>query len=1584
MPETNSPINITPSEAKAGLDLNSSLSSIKPGFITYALNAVTSNSTGNSINYQNESGNSLYSTFPDGYKVNGKHVIFEANLSVFWLVNGDLSEIGTVSDGVYSKYINDSCLALDENYPIHKAFHKITPLGIEVYWTDAKNNRRYINLSKPPYRETPDPNGCGVIIHDDIDCNKLNVQPNFNIPQIEVTEVDTGGNITAGTYQFAIQYASADSEPYTSFYSITDPLPIGNTRLINPAFDYKTGSSIKVNISNIDTSGVYKFINVAVIKTINLITSQELVGTYRIDENNLSFVYNGEKEDNIRLSIDDIFQKYPIYEKADDIFLTGDILGWAGVTTNERINYQSIWNKVDLKWQTYRIPSSEGYNKELTSEKRKGYFRDEVYAIEGCFLLRNGYQTDKCHIPGRLSNPSDTILIENNIKKGNKCDVNEKLDVPKWKLYNTATTLGYSSEWINDSNKNNCYNGPYQYGDFAYYESSEKYPCDEKLWGELAGENIRFHKMPDSVATHIHDDQGNIYPLGIKVDIQQIVNLIKQSNLTESQKNDIVGFKILRADRINNKSVIARGLINNVLKYTTSDDSTSTSVLDSANANLLKLIEDTITMIGRAKTSLGGARFEAKKELNQAIDYLDEAKKLPFDSDIFRAKVNQAKSKIIDVSERSGLDNKSTGLIDAASQLVDSILEVSGVLIDVANAIGEDTLINENNYYFPNYLYNDVTGNDPFLNNIIVDDSSKQRFSFHSPDTSFYQPYLGNILKLETVETGVSEGHIVEVKNHSKYQFLSTTAYLTASISGLLVGFSSGQYGVSTKPFDGVAAFTAYKTILDILYKVSPFRNFCYQYNSVGNYSKYSIVPNSENKQRNIDIASYLVPGIQSASDNLLINNYQRESSVYIKTTDGLPYSNEQDPNGTIDNSKFLVPTYTILPSNISSYYATIKKDIENQYGQIYSYDSIDTGFQTIIDIESNTNGIGYVFGGDCFINKFAYKSKIPFFTDNRVGFPDESDIFYDEIGNVGKPKYWFSTDVTSHNSFFGSVFGVKPHKFFWQRNSAFTDYGNIFLFAYGIPYFYCESEVNVDFRQAFNDKEGDFYPRVSTGIPDDWLQEKNVSIQQDNTYFYNKTYSKQNKENYFSSIPPDYTDADKRQYLSHSAIYSDPQKEIVDYKHNNWLLYKPVSRFDFPKSYGKLISVDGVWNKQVLVRYENFAELYNALTTINTSSSKAAYLGNSELFKSSPPIDFALTETGYGGGWNKMMIKTEIGFFLADLKRGNILLLERGLSMKNISGNLSSFFSKELKFYIKNKFPDFPVDNSFKDIGLTGTYDNYLKRVLITKRDYKCIDNSIVYKDNKLYKNNIEVNLEDERYFVNKSFTISYSMDIQNYASFHSYIPNYYIPSLDGFYSGNKENSSTLWSHFSNNCLLNNFYNKIEPYIIEYPYSYKFQDEILQSIKDYSRAYLYDEDNETYIKIDDVFFNQAILYSDEACSGVLELVPKPKASLSEYMKYPKYYNDKKAIIYTKSDNFYNYNTFWSMIKDKNKAIFIPSKEPSMFKELNQNNMNYSKMSFGKAPLRSKNLKVRHILNNTSDYKIISEYQLVESQVSYK
>jgi hypothetical protein len=102
-------------------------------------------------------------------------------------------------------------------------------------------------------------------------------------------------------------------------------------------------------------------------------------------------------------------------------------------------------------------------------------------------------------------------------------------------------------------------------------------------------------------------------------------------------------------------------------------------------------------------------------------------------------------------------------------------------------------------------------------------------------------------------------------------------------------------------------------------------------------------------------------------------------------------------------------------------------------------------------------------------------------------------------------------------------------------------------------------------------------------------------------------------------------------------------------------------------------------------------------------------------------------------------------------------------------------------------------------------------------------------------------------------------------------------------------------------------------------------------------------------------------------------------------MKYPIYSTDSKTINYTKSDNFYQYNTFWSLVKNKSIPLFtITCENLSIDKIVNQANMDYGKRSFKKEPLRAKDLRVRHILDSRSDTHLVSQFIVTPAMISYK
>lgn len=1658
-------INLNPMQAVGGMNTNSILRQVKGGQLTYALNAQIENFDGGGITYQNEGGNTLCFNLPEGYVVIGRHFIPEKDKTVWFLVNPITggSEIGVSStlDCIYITLVNQSCLNFNINYPIHKSVHKITACGTEIYWTDAHNPRRYIDIDNLPFAQSFTSSAqepCQATTLSTIDCNKLNIQPNFSIPQITYQGILDGGDIVEGSYQFAIQYTNFEGNPYTSYYSHSNPIPIIDLFKVGPDFNYVTGRSIKFKISNIDTTGLFDYFNVAVIKTINGITSADLVATYQITQDTQTIVYTGTSKDGVSISLNEIFERYVYFDTAEGVTSVQDVLVWHGLTTNERVSYQQIANQITPKWQTYKVPpNSKQFADPLNSANVRGYMRDEIYPLSLLIVLKNGYQSDQFPLIGRSALPSDLEVVNNGDTQngGTVCDPMQGL--PRWQVYNTGSVTDFCPEFIGHED-DSCYEGPYQYGEFGYGESTEQYPCNQAVWGSMQGKQIRHFLFPDNSVTNHHDNQGNIYPIGIRIDAYQIYQLIENSSLTQAQKDQIACIKIVRGDRAANKSIIAKGLLYNVGAYTKDNSNyffpnypfndlrEDPFIKGSLNLNLGVTIVSNYNQSlsnGSTSTTLYSALIPAGQLANDGdvliATYQGQYNGTNNNPQILVVSINNEEAynaiitasagttwTIVSTIKRVNSDTFSIsstvttfGIISFTGSFTKTLsgIDLTQTLtIDLAGATANlgagnigITAISEAITYQPGT----GTANppSPYLDAFSTL-ASQQRFTFHSPDTSFYQPSLGTLLKLETVEYGLTRSHFVQVKGHAKYKFPSLGSYLTSLGIGIAVGFASATIGVSDNIFNGAAAFTAFEVFSDLIYKLIPRKNFAYQFNSIGYYNNNVTIPNDNgNKVRTIDIGSYLSSGLQGNSDLFPINNYQRESSVYLRTTSTLPFQDTY--NGVpSDTSRYTASgagcNLGFQENPISAYYASIKNRIVDQYGEIYSYPTVDTGFQLLIDLTLPTSQFSqqfyYIFGGDTYINRFAFKRKFPFFLDNRVKFPDDSDVFYDELGNVGHPSYWFSTDITQGNggSFgLGSLFGVKVNSFDCKDGSFFYDSGKFYLFAYGLPYFYVESQVNVDYRQASNDLAGDFFPHVSNDVPDEWLQEINVPIALDNNYNYNKSFSKQNDENVFTTLPTNFVPNQlcTERYIN-KAIYSDQQEDPVYYRKNSWLLYHPDSYYDFPLNYGKLIDLEGIENKEIIARFENRIVSYNTLLTVNTSSPQAAYLGNNTLFKSGPPIDFADTDSGYAGTQNKMFIKTEKGHISVDAKRGQIILIPQvspyfgRRQLKDLAGpefNMSQFFCENLEFRILRTFPDYPIDNHFNNIGLHGVYDTKYNRLIMTKIDYEVTSQNLVYNPITFqFVDRISgeiIQLGDPNYFCNRSFTLSFNFLTNSWTSFHSYIPNFYVPGPSYFFSGINGSQSSNWLHNRTYTLFNNFYGQIAPYIIEYPFAYKMNDEIVQNVKDYTKVlqYFSNNDYQSFIEVDGVYFNKAWLYNNQQHSGLLQLVMKPKNNISEYLKYPMYSPASKSILVTKSNNFYNYNTFWDVIVNKLAPTFSRDCTGlSIDKVLVQANMDYTSRSFKKAPLMAKDLKVRHILDNQSQYKFVSQFLLAPSQVSYK
>lgn len=1574
-----------------------------------ALNAKQESVDGEQLALTNETGNDKCIEYKPGYVVMGKLNVPERNQTFYFLTNDELklSEIG-MSDTSdlqpcnYEVVVSGSqeCLGFTSKTPIHKTGYKVTNETYELYWTDGDSPMKWIDLLNIP----TDALG--------LDCNRIKIFPDFKTPCIFPEEVLDSGSLIAGAYQFFVAYANSKGEELSQYYAATNPIDIWENQVTN-RFDFPTSKAIKIVISNIDTS--YKYINIAVGKNINLVQSFELAGSFAIEGNDtFEYLYTGNDKLATPLDTQDIFFRPAFYSRAETLAIQNDLLMFGGLQEEKIINYQPIVNKIKGYWAEWRLPYNqfEGYTNGINTANIRGLMRDEGYALELAFVHASGRISAGFHWPGPGVREEDRVLVTNqdaNNVTNDPCDEPQTLE--RWRVYNTARVVGNYPEYDNATDKL-CYKGPYRFGECASWESSLEYPNNPVLWGDLAGTKIRHWKMPDCSISPIHDNaNGNInhefaiYPLGIQIDLNSLINAIQQSDLTETQKRDIVGVKVLRANRAPHKSIVGKGLIYNVGQYVRDGES----------------------------------------YLYPNYPYND------LNPDVF-----------------------------IASRQVD---QKSGQNVPLR------------------------------LNGFGNEDVSKTRYTIYSPDLLFVRPNVSGYLKLETVEYGKAKAHIVEVLDNAKYSMGTRQGLQAALAIGLIsiLGYEAGfpQATVSLRLENFLPTYNA---MTELLKKLIPFRQYGYQYNSVGNYTESLPIANDGNKIRRIVAGKYLDPTIIAVENDIApINNYQRESSVYLRTNEKLPFPHEiltvpKDnsrftkssslelqntvseaeveaywntstldsrlnalgiaPNTAFaplfnvpwddillipgfDNPAGLQELYTqwyidnvlnntsgssqFLFRDISSYYASVKRDVVDQYGQIYSYNTIDTGFCYSFDVFSNNNPIPpVVFGGDTFINRFGLKRKLPFFLTNTVGMPDDTDVFYDQLGNVGYPIYYLSTGPkeytpsanlidklqkaynrvtdTSFSTGLGAALsagltrfipgltalialveeitdriGVKNNNLDLYKNRGFWEEGVMYLFAYGIPYFFVESDVNIDMRQAENTLERNFYPNVGTDVPDFWLQEKNVSINFDNYYYYNKSLSKQNLENAFIHLPNDFRpDIDSEKIRSTRVIYSQPSN--LEERQNNWLIFKANNYYDFPLTNGKLVDLNAIESDKVLARFENNCSLYNAYITIDTSN-KTSVVGTGSMF-ANPPIEFSKTDIGYTGTQHKIFNSTKYGHFWVDAKRGNVFLMESGGGLKDISQlGMKDWFEENLPFKISRYFKNVDIDNAFTGIGLTATWDNKYDRYFLTKKDYVPLDKNIIYdQQTETFKlNNQIISLTDSRYFCNASWTVAYSPKTESWISFYSFIPDYYIEQNKYFQTGKNGNTSTLWTHSlrDDNRNYQNFYGKVEPFEIHTITKTSIDSNVLLSLGYRNEVYEYFTPYERLLK-KDISFDSCVIYNVDQTSGNLDLVLDTKNDMRSGL-FAKVNTNSVEVSLSEANQIYKVNKFYNLVKDNNDTPIVLFDCANTVERINPLALNYKKYNdIVKERLKSDWFKVKLANTKQTKYKYIFKWLIDKSVKSFR
>lgn len=1677
----------------------------------FALNAVIEEFSGNGFPLlQNESSTLPCINFPEGAKVIGTINIVEQDRKILFLINTTtgISQIGEIhgksdcddklvdkdttlghcsdcSGGyypeanplevqtitgccTYTPIISDICLNFSINHPV-RGVYRLNECSVEIYFTDHFNSNRYAefdyvddNISNALRLKNKfklitglDSENCDVPIYGNVDCNKLLIDPVIQYPCIDNVDLVSGGDLRAGIYQFLFAFVDETGIRRSPYFPATNPIPVF-TRYETSDTNYKTDRAVQMTIEHETFRSPYEYYTIAVAQTIDLQTTYKNIGTFPISQTTV--LYTGNEKALSDLSIQEIFEQKVYYDTAKYVATSNNYLFWAGMQETKKLNVQRIANNVILNWETLAIPEAV-YRKANHTTRFRGYMRDEVYPMGLVLIFETGEESVVGSIPGRASISSDLTVVSNNdVFEDDLCTVASPK--AKWQVYNTATVTYTNPDF---STATDCGEGVcYQRGTFSYWQSTDTYPNKPEIYGALCGLPIRHHKFPDSLVTHIHDGlsgtkgyiDGNIvFPIGVAVNhasvVAAIATAVSEGAITQEDADKIIGYRIVRGNRVGHKSVIAKGLMYDVWNYQKDSQtyyyanypyndlrndpfisnsnsgyagnfnnnspsgtpmvfaptkrytfhSPDTSFNDPQLGNEVKIETEEY---GKCETYFNLAEEQAKQKMLSASSYALAlaggiiAMLTAYEPEIcteytIRAdnksqqqddKLTQANSQISQATFNAGITGNSTGVW---AGLVEGTF--TGTITSGSGSIGQHTFSHpditvahgevRNTYNDPYTATFSNTANIPFYNPQTGIDDNFTSTGFDRPDTKMIK---------------TCKGTPKQIKSGQYPSFTSINGALATATNTLILAQNLfNKFSL---------VLTETNILLDLIKTLVPYKNYGVQVNSIGRYNNYLNIANSGNKRRRIETYAYLksekatidesVPALGTGLSTIFFNNWARESSVYFKTdTTKAAFPSPT----TIDNSRYDANSSQDFSNfdkarsyhDISSYYVSLKRFVPDQYGTLNNIEYIDTGHCIYLKNESIPDLCNSViFGGDIFINRFALKRKMSFFLQTRFMQQNGVDVDYTLLGNVGYPRYFYKTttgiadSIASGNilDLFTDPWNVlgrpisnldfKTTKFFYQN-------GKIYLYNYGIPYFLVESDINVDYRYAENSKEKDFYPHMAD--LDFWLQEKNVKPTEDNYYFYNRTYSMQNKLHPYGQYSYSFEPGrDCRVNHPNRIIYSNGQR---------WLTYKANDYYDFPLSNGKLIGVDGIENDKVLVRSENTTQVFNAYVTIPTNADTIA-IGNGGMFQSKPQ-EYAHTTLGYAGSQHSAILHTEFGHIYVDAKRGNIFNLS-GQSIDEISKDgMKNWFKENLPFQIAKDFPAIQsedLDNNFKGIGLALAFDKRFNRFILTKLDYKVIDDAVVYNalTNEFLVGINPVQLTNPKYFCNKSWTISYNFYAKAWTSYHTYTPNYYIDGIDYFMSGLNGVITTLWNHNLTNKSYQVFYGKLQPFIVQTINKPDISKNNINSVEFGLDTIRYHKDFDPFYATN-VSFNKAIVFTQNQNSGLLELEYNTKRNLDTLVSYPIVNAKSTTIRVTNSDGIWRFNQFYDIVQSRSNNIPIWSNQCSnSMKSLNNLAFDYQMPDLNKRRIRGEYIKVRLINDVESNYKFIFKF-LVNHQV---
>ena len=1014
-----------------GLNKDSDSSFIQDGMWTHARNIVNNTIEGNLGTLSGEPANYLCATA--GETLPGLRKVIIGAIHLFtdkWLIytvsynalsaNSVGSEIGLFEEDFcrYRPIVQDACLNFSELKLIYGAAREQEDCSWAVYWNDGLNPDRYLNVGDPqtwpandyiwlgnniysngtsqiqwpgvPWVQIncvdsngPEPGGC-LTCEDsqDLDCDKLRLARLMKTPCLHVEAGKAGGSLRNGSY-FAVIAYSIKGEKVTDWFSGSNVQPIW--------FEDDLQGALEITV-DADKENFKEFILV-VVQTINQGTVAKRIGIY--STNTEKIYLDNIAESLTSVPIEQLPIQTPVYEKSDQIVEVNNYLLRVGPTSKFDFNYQPLANLIKAKWVSVEYPA-DYYTK---GGYKPSYMRDEVYAFFIRWVYDTGDKSSSYHIPGRVvgqyggySEIADANLI--GAYQPNVLFTDPSEEERLFEVQNTATISTVSPpEVLEDGGQ------VIARGNMGYWESTEYYPDNKpEVWNsssqcwtgvsnnlyDLCGTPIRHHKFPENITQN--SDLTNHYAQGgnaIRILGVEFENIICPKDNDGNDVPGIAGYEILRGSREGNKTIIAKGMINNMRSYNTKGQVSPTTKRKGLYPNYPF---NTIQPVGMSNVANGTANDPYITSTDDQGNIVDvNLSDIPKNIITFHSPDTNFRNPYLSTVELKLYGNlrglSSQNFIEPALHPKHKLLGDWAAFIMVLGGLIEGVLSlgGEFEYTIPGgqfeRFYQLPAANGTTSVPAVVGNSTAE--AAYNIQRNIWRQTFG---PFGYFNNGAMLGDALLGSPLLRQRYFDFASQGTVDIAPE-ISFKNSKSRIASV-YSTVVNFTNYFTqgaelAIRLIYAISPYRQYALQMLAHGFYSSFvkNTPPALEPFFRfKISDSFYLKNNIQEmkpylnsstgANELYSINNLKRQSTIVLRTKSGpstnkdtgpyfLNYDNSLVTLGTASGENLsgagTVPTNifeedkksTIINAKIGSHYGAIKVRLRNQYGQLESIKQI-------------------------------------------------------------------------------------------------------------------------------------------------------------------------------------------------------------------------------------------------------------------------------------------------------------------------------------------------------------------------------------------------------------------------------------------------------------------------------------------------------------------------------------------------------------------------------------------------------------------------------------------------------------------